>query len=1416
MADVLNSQDIFADVPKSTGISSEDLFEEEPSILKKALRVGDKVSRNLKETLHGVGEAVVDTAAGIVGTVGGGLTGLGTLALTGGDVEAAKAVQQGVTEQLTAPFQPTTEFGQHLMTPPEDPNDFSTREFAAKIDPRRLLAAPGEIGREIVQLPLESWNAPDVVRYPTELVSEFAAYPIAGKAGSFAKAVVRDALVKKGLIQVKSTPTNAKILRDRANLQARENVETSQAARQARVEAQEYNKAKTSAELENFADEKLAQIRETPAAEAPTVLTSSDLFEEFTPKTETNVKSQATDLIPQLQEKLPTWEVERLRSLSQTEPLDWTTEDRLFLKEKQKDIDALPKTDVEGKVGSTEEVNPLVVAEEKPQYMGTRVPETSIIDEVSGSKLSPEVGSKPPEKTSKTGRGDVISPGTAQTMPENVATQSESLVPALTPKQQHLRYRVLADVANINSTPVPAIEDAVKGKLLTREEGNRILAVLENTDLMGKGTTPEKLAQDAKISNLINYGKQNVGFIEQLLVPAIRTADGTVYAADINAPKVHASVIEKIPEELLDKPLESGWSNPDGSGWTLVPDRKTLGTEAEKRAQISLGSFARNVNEINQASGKTPQAYTLYSGLDPTQLPTALRNLTRTAKEGWEKLNEKSRSVKEFSTGMEKTGRGLKQGVLSPETIMEKDPNAKASFHELARAEEAGNIFIDQHIGDYQRATQGIKKGSAASDKVGKALEGLIKPDELTIQERKAYEFMKKDYEALIHTYARKVAGSDEAYQKVLKLVALTEPSKTKVMDLAPDFRAEYEKLQAEQKEIRNGRKVDELTGDDLAQYKDNKQRMRDLRSADFRNKLEEGERKAYDVLSRQIQDYLPHLFDKETLQTMFTEEIADLQGKIAKTSEKITLTKYKNRLAKTKEALNTINGGGLITFRQLPSNLMFRFFEPRVGKEGYSFDALRAYEMYLYGITRKMFDEPAVQKIKRDYFDNIDPSLKPYTQELIDHYLGKTKSDLDWLAGRITSFEWMRTLGLNPRSAIANLGQRLNTVAVAGEKWAAKAEKMLLFEREKANELFSKSGIAREVPQVMAEGVMPEGMERVRSVVGYLFNKVELGNRKHAYLSGYLKALDQGKKTGLTGEALEAKARQDGINMVHKTQYRYGKLGTSKWARHGVGRVAMQFTSYPIKTAEFIYKLAKEDPVALMKYIAYAEGINYTAQELLDTDLSNGLGFGITWGEVLKTVSSLVQGDTRGAFRHAKQSAAPGGGMLPTGFGPAVSSAYKVAKATAKGEGLEQTAKELTPVIVNRLKQAYDSYKNRRDGKYPVYDTKNHLVYRANARQVVQRTLGPKVYEESKNSKNQEKSINLELERTEVISDMVKAILDNDFQKAAKLGTKYGVNPSSKQVKNELVARLLTRAERTKPGKKEAYQIQREGQMFR
>ena len=759
-----------------------------------------------------------------------------------------------------------------------------------------------------------------------------------------------------------------------------------------------------------------------------------------------------------------------------------------------------------------------------------------------------------------------------------------------------------------------------------------------------------------------------------------------------------------------------------------------------------------------------------------------------------------------------RTRQGLAEEALSPETVYKRDPDAGTKIYKIMdKADIEKNKFLANEGEKFVRAAGKIKQDSVSASRVGAALDGKINRSELKPNETKLYDFLKDRFDFLIRYYARSRAGSEAAHKQVVNWANAEVKPMVKVESLSDYKQSRYNSMRKKLAEVRGGVKKDALNKSKRKQYEQIKRNMREYLHKEWLDRLPEGQREAYTALTRRIKDYLPHIFDKEQLLAEFKADVTRINNRLKTATNPGAITRYKKRLRELQDAIIGIEQGKLVTYQALPKNIRFKFFETRKGAKGYSFDAVKAYQAYLTGIARKIYDEPAI-RMAAELHNQLDPSLKAYNKWFIRDYMGWNKSKLDTLSGAIASAQWMRTLGFNPRSAIVNFTQRLNTIVEVGEKYSLKGEAFGFTKNGK--KLFDETGIAREVPQVLMEGPVPEGMERIRSIAGYMFNKMELGNRKHAFLSGYLKA----KNLGMSEKA----AIKYGIDVVHKTQFRYGKIGMPRMLRRPVGRLAGQFMSYTIKEVELLGSWLKNNPKKFIKFVAYAEGINYTLKEFLDTDLSNAFGFGITWGEIMNALKDMTEADWRGFWRHLKLSVSGGGGILPSGLGPTVTGAAKVIEKMEEGKGFEQLKKELTPVQLKRFMDAYKSVVGKNKEGYPVYDRNKHVMYYLTAPQLVRKTIGPRTAKESKEWLKYQKETLLEQERQGVLDDIKKAIVDGDTETARELVKRYKVMPTMDSIITEKLRRKYPRKKveqfkrKGRIGKREEYQFQREEEILR
>lgn len=685
----------------------------------------------------------------------------------------------------------------------------------------------------------------------------------------------------------------------------------------------------------------------------------------------------------------------------------------------------------------------------------------------------------------------------------------------------------------------------------------------------------------------------------------------------------------------------------------------------------------------------------------------------------------------------------LKREFHSPDMVIGHEPGGKTILDAGTTAQLEKGKFLDPVLHNYSQARGGIKQGTDASQKVFDALEAPGLVGQLGPEEKKLHDYLKGTYDYTHKMYSlHLVEGNQQAYNKVLRL------------------------------SLRNADDAEILS-------------------------LSEPEKKAYDFMKRKIGDYAPHFFDREQLLDMFQTKLQEKLMKAQGTKVPDKIAQYMDEAKDYEASIQRLQGGDPLSWEGLPKEFVFRHEMVRRGEKGYTRDAIKSFNNYIFSLARKMYDEPAVQNMRLGY-DQLPFELRPYARWFIRDFAGYNQRNVwDDLAGQVAGFEYMRTLGLNLRSPIVNLTQQFNTVVDAGLRDSWKGW-MKTFTRE-GEEMWRKSGLPIEVPMSFTEELSPYAtkMDQLKRVLGYFFNKAENFNRKHAFLT-YM-AKNEGDPDAL----------KKAIDGVHKTQFLYGKLGMPKALRHPAGRVGLQFSSFSIKQAEFLYKLAKESPTKLLTWVGGTMGGNYTLQELLGVDLSNALGFGVNVGEAIQMVRDAGKGEFDEAWEHAKLSVASGGGILPSGPGPAVSGLLNIAKGIKEGTGLEALKEELTPVQAQRITSLVRSYQNKNlsgQGKLPILakpsifgEPFREVVGQQPAWKSMVEAFGPQLTERTKKRFEDLKAGRMEILDSRRKHEIARLMVEGNVSKASELIKRWNIVPSTDAIREEALRKRLPREQRTR-----------------
>ena len=472
----------------------------------------------------------------------------------------------------------------------------------------------------------------------------------------------------------------------------------------------------------------------------------------------------------------------------------------------------------------------------------------------------------------------------------------------------------------------------------------------------------------------------------------------------------------------------------------------------------------------------------------------------------------------------------------------------------------------------------------------------------------------------------------------------------------------------------------------------------------EFTRLLKEARQLAPNETIGRIKDYLPRLFDREFLRAELQAEIAEF-GKLG-TPEGV------RKAAQSSETLAQLDRIGGLTYEQMPTKLRNRFFERRTGRGGYEFDALKAYDTYLGSTTRKLFMEPILRDAP-GLIGKLPDNMKGLAVEYIRDATGLNRGVADsmgrFLAG-VREFQFFRTIGLNPATALKNATQQLFTATELGRNAvvSSRAGWELSFTNAGKN-LFELSGHHLDVPNIFLPGESLNAFQPVWKqavhVSGYLFNKVETANRRFAYLAGLDSwfRINKGKTQGVTLESvlrnpelLPEGARVFADDLVRKTQFRYGKVDLPLLLRNEAVGTALQFSSFAVKASELMWKwAAREGTAGKMKLVAFlgAAGTIQVAAGLVGfPTLGDGTASPLSVPEMIEFLGSVTEGD----WDRAKAAAfnTLDFDPLSIGFGPAVSGALEAGEVIRKakeglpvGEAIKRFGfNELAPVALNRI----------------------------------------------------------------------------------------------------------------------------------
>jgi hypothetical protein len=392
----------------------------------------------------------------------------------------------------------------------------------------------------------------------------------------------------------------------------------------------------------------------------------------------------------------------------------------------------------------------------------------------------------------------------------------------------------------------------------------------------------------------------------------------------------------RSPKQILDDIRKAMGERGTVGAHDLTPQQR----EAIQRLKRDYDSLKKRAS----ITGRSVREFLMDNGYSEEMANAVIKGVEKTAPIA-EAAQESTEDLRTFfdnkftntREGIDKTVKGAKEFINTPIVAARKDKVAREAIKVADRADIQGQAFAADRSKTFAKVTKKLKKDYAARDRIGAWLDNA---DNVTDAERAAHYGLNAE-ETKVAEWMKEEFDDLLWHWGRERLVSAGEPaSQLKVIAEMAEAGAEPIGLTKAEAEV-------------------------------------------YDVFRRKIKDYLPHIFDRRDL-------AAELAAEIKITTDPAKLTKLQ-------ASLHDVQGGRMLLFEQLPDKVKMRFFSPRKGKEGFSLDAFEAYNTYLQGITRKMFDEPVVRHIK-SVFPQISAEYQPFMSEFTRNYMGWNRKGTDGL----------------------------------------------------------------------------------------------------------------------------------------------------------------------------------------------------------------------------------------------------------------------------------------------------------------------------------------------------------------------------------------------------------------------------------
>jgi hypothetical protein len=365
--------------------------------------------------------------------------------------------------------------------------------------------------------------------------------------------------------------------------------------------------------------------------------------------------------------------------------------------------------------------------------------------------------------------------------------------------------------------------------------------------------------------------------------------------------------------------------------------------------------------------------------------------------------------------------------------------------------------------------------------------------------------------------------------------------------------------------------------------------------------------------------------------------------------------------------------GARIPEFLGLPPSAWVEFghLNPRLGAQGYERDLLGALQIYSRGANRKIFMEPAFEKLlgiadayrqagttrswaksqmPGEMFDVVEHSTGtipgyiddlireakgmpgPLDQKLTKLLHGVGEQDFHSLpkhtqsALTVTSLYYSSLLAGNPSFFAQNLLTAMaNVGAVHGPLSLLRGFGKLLApgsEGKAWRVMSAKSGVLGNARRHMEEFSNLTGFSKYVDKVSKFAGKwgaIEASENLNRGFAWSAAMSDMINRSGHTVDELREMGmlqamNADAVRAAEFTQHVYAKLGRSPHMAQTLGKgftqLSTQFLSFPFKQGEFLLAGAKEDPSSLFRFIAMSGWMTRVAS-MAGVDASGALGLG-------------------------------------------------------------------------------------------------------------------------------------------------------------------------------------------------------------